>query len=96
MAKPYRPSNGTEGRSFQEYYCDHCERDRAFRETDYEGDPALGCQILADTFVYDVTDPKYPKEWIEDDRGSRCTAFTTDPTKPLRCDKTADLFADKI
>ena len=92
MSEPYRPSNGTEGMDFQDFYCDQCERDRAFRETDYEGDPALGCQILADTFAYDITDPKYPKEWITDEIGPRCTAFTTDPTKPLRCDKTPDLF----
>lgn len=43
MAEPYRPSNGTEGADFQDYFCDRCERDRAFRETDYQGDPALGC-----------------------------------------------------
>lgn len=92
MSKPYRPSNGTEGADFQDFYCDRCARDAAFRETDYEGDPALGCQILADTFCYSVDDPKYPKEWITDERGARCTAFTTDPSKPLRCDKTPDMF----
>ena len=45
MSKPYQPSNGSEGEGFQEAFCNHCERDRAFRETDYEGDPALGCQF---------------------------------------------------
>lgn len=93
MARPYRPSNGSEGEGFLEAYCFHCERDRAFRDTNYEGDGALGCQILAATYRYDVNHPDYPKEWIEDERGSRCTAFTTDPTQPTRCDKTMDLFA---
>lgn len=92
MAESYRPSNGTEGAGFQDYYCSRCARDAAFRETDYEGDPALGCQILAATFRYAVDHPDYPKEWIEDERGPRCTAFTTDPTMPVRCDKTPDMF----
>lgn len=93
MSRPYQPSNGSEGEGFHAAFCDHCARDAAFRETNYEGDPALGCQILADSFCYSVTDPKYPKEWITDDeQGPRCTAFTTDPTCPTRCDKTADMF----
>jgi len=95
MSNPYRPSNGTEGADFEDCYCNRCARDAAFRETNYEGDPALGCQILADTFVYAITDPKYPKEWIEDELGPRCTAFTTDSSKPMRCDKTLDLFMEK-
>lgn len=92
MSNPYRPSNGTEGADFQGRFCDHCARDAVFRETDYEGDPALGCQILADTFCFEVTDQEYPKEWIEDEQGPRCTAFTTDPSCPERCDRTIDLF----
>lgn len=91
-SKPYRPSNGTEGADFQDQFCAHCERDRAFRETNYEGDPALGCQIVAKTFYLDIGDEGYPKEWIEDERGPRCTAFTTDPSKPERCENTLDLF----
>jgi hypothetical protein len=94
MTRPYQPSNGSEGEGFHAAFCDHCARDAAFRETNYEGDPALGCQILADSFAYRVTDPEYPKEWIQDDDGGnpRCTAFTTDPSMPVRCDKTADMF----
>lgn len=90
---PYRPSNGSGGEGFFESFCAHCSRDAAFRETGYEGDSALGCQILAATYRYAVDHPDYPKEWISDDQGSRCTAYTTDPSMPVRCDKTIDLFS---
>lgn len=96
MAKPYRPSNGSEGEGFFDAFCSVCARDAAFRATNYEGDGALGCPILAATFALDLDHPDYPKEWIEDDQGSRCTAFTTDPTCPARCDKTEDLFATPV
>jgi len=95
MTRSYIPSNGSEGEGFQESFCNRCARDAAFRETDYEGDPALGCQILANTMAIPFNSPDYPKEWIQDDDGGnpRCTAFTTDPTCPVRCDKTLDMFA---
>jgi len=32
-------------------------------------------QIVSDTFPYDVSDPRYPKEWVQDEQGPRCTAF---------------------
>jgi hypothetical protein len=89
----YRPSSGSEGADFQDAFCDHCARDAAFRATNYEGDPAMGCQILADTFCYNVDDPQYPKEWIVDDSGARCIAYTEDATCPTRCDNTLDMFA---
>lgn len=90
--KPYRPSTGTEGAAFQERWCDLCARDAAFRA---DPDCGQGCQIVADTFAYDITDPKYPKEWVFDHDGRpSCTAFTTDPKCPVRCDKTLDLFAN--
>lgn len=92
MVDLYRPANGTEGADFQEAFCCHCSRDAAFRDSNYE-DPSLGCKILADTFVYDVDDPNYPKQWIYDNDGSPCcTAFTTDVPPPVRCDKTIDMF----
>ncbi len=92
MTRPYRPSNGTEGAAFFEAFCAYCSRDAAFRDTGYDGDSALGCQILAATFRYEVNHPDYPKEWIEDERGPRCTAYTEDPTCPVRCPHTPDLF----
>ncbi len=88
MAGPYMPSNGSEGEGFFERFCAYCTRDAAFRETGYDGDLALGCQILAASLR-----GEQQAEWISDNRGSRCTSFTTDPAMPIRCDKTADLFA---
>lgn len=75
--EPYRPSNGTEGEIFMERWCFRCSRDAAFRN----GKPEYGCQILAATFVFDLDDPEYPKEWVRqstDDEWpgtARCTAF---------------------
>lgn len=92
-AQPYRPSNGSEGEGFLEAFCFHCARDAAFRDGGPDADSALGCQILAKMYALDVADPDYPKELIEDERGSRCTAFTEDPTCPVRCDRTIDMFA---
>lgn len=94
IGRPYRPGSGTEGMAFDELWCDHCARDAAYREAGEDADPAIACQILSDTLVYSVTDPEYPKEWVYDRNGVPCcTAFTTDPTKPVRCNKTLDLFA---
>jgi hypothetical protein len=92
--EPYRPSSGTEGMAFDDHWCERCTRDRPYRDDPDNLDPGFhGCQIIADTFAYDVDDPKYPKEWVYGADGvPKCTAFTTDPSKPVRCDKTADLF----
>lgn len=88
MAKPYRPSNGTEGVSFIDYFCGRCERDRAFREE--RGD---SCPIVAASFAFDIHHPSYPKEWIEDDDGPRCTAFVPEGNDvPYRCPDTLDMF----
>lgn len=89
MAGLYRPSCGSEGADFEDQWCSRCTRDAAFREDPDSGD---GCPIVAGTFVFQITDPEYPKEWITDEKGSRCTAFTTDPSQPVRCDATVDLF----
>lgn len=64
VSEPYRPSNGTEGECFMGQWCSNCERDK------YQD-----CPIVANTFVYRVDDPKYPKEWIYGDNGPECTAF---------------------
>ena len=62
----YRPSNGTEGMIFMDKFCDQCVYDLS-----------ENCDILADTFCYDVDDPEYPEEWIcdEDLQNPRCTKF---------------------
>ena len=77
MSKPYRPCNGSEGMWFDDRWCDWCARDQEYRRTE---DAAVGCKILAGSFSYDIRDPLYPKEWIQDDDGMnpRCTAFTID------------------
>lgn len=91
--KPYRPGSGTEGMAFDEAWCAHCARDTEWRASGPDFDRAEGCRIIADSFAYEVTDPRYPKEWVHDRDGRpRCTAFTTDPKNPVRCDKTADMF----
>ena len=72
MIKPYQPSNGTEGMGFIEIWCFSCKKDENYRKGDY----ANGCQIVADTFAYNVDDPLYPKEWqyCTESHRSWCTA----------------------
>lgn len=85
----YRPGSGTEGMAFDDAWCSRCARDAAWREDERNE----CCDILSRTFALDIGDPDYPKEWIYGRDGRPCcTAFTTDATKPLRCEKTIDLF----
>lgn len=72
MTKPYRPSNGSEGEWFQSKFCDLCRFDAKYRRTQ---DGKDGCKILANVYAYNIDHPDYPKEWIEDDGGPRCTKF---------------------
>jgi hypothetical protein len=62
--RPYRPSSGSEGMDFREEFCFRCKHD--IHED---------CDILGDTLVYPLSDRRYPKEWVQDERGARCTAF---------------------
>lgn len=63
--RPYQPSNGTEGEMFMERWCHRCMKDEN-----------QDCDIIARTFVYDVKDPDYPKEWRWNGKGQpECTAF---------------------
>lgn len=66
MAKPYRPSNGTEGDIFMSRWCSRCTKDS-------EASP---CSIIGWTMAVDIGDPNYPKQWVTDEKGPRCTAFT--------------------
>lgn len=69
----YRPSNGTEGEGFMGSFCDECQRDAKYRETD---DGADGCPILAAALIFNVKDEQYPNEWTYDAEGNpTCTAF---------------------
>jgi hypothetical protein len=73
QAKPYRPSNGTDGEIFMSRMCADCALD--CHGTEYEDGPF--CEILAEAFA-----GGQPVQWIEDERGPRCTAFTLDPEAP--------------
>lgn len=93
--KLYRPANGTEGDCFYAAWCASCEHERKMREDPDFGD---GCQILGATFMFDVTDDSYPKEWrYGDDGRAMCTAYLAErddnPAVP-RCTKTVDMFGD--
>jgi hypothetical protein len=91
----YRPSNGTEGACFFESWCSHCARDKAMSEgIDIdECDDDQVCQIIADTFAYDIDHPKYPIEWIYKDGQPTCTAFIqAGQPIPLKDDLTMDMF----
>lgn len=63
MKTPFRPSNATDGESFEAHFCGNCaKRD--------------GCRIPALARAYQGDDPQYPPEWIEaGDDGATCTAF---------------------
>lgn len=69
MTEKYRPSNEAEGEIFTRNFCDNC----------LKAHPYEGCEILARSIAFSIDDPKYPQEWIKDERGLRCTAF--DPIK---------------
>lgn len=74
MTIAYRPSNGTEGELFMERFCYRCKHDDKYQRTQ---DPEDGCPIIPGTLIYEIDDPKYPTEWVQDDDGAnaRCTAF---------------------
>ena len=72
MSRPYRPSCGTEGMDFMDRFCDRCTKAAT-------GVGEAGCPILNATFFYLVSDPRYPKEWVQDEAGARCTAFERVP-----------------
>lgn len=93
----YRPSNGTEGECFFAAWCCKCQRDKAMREGANidDCDDTERCDIIANTFAYDVKDAGYPIEWQYDQHGQPCcTAFVEAgqaiPTP--RCTKTQELF----
>jgi len=65
-ARPYRPSNSSEGDIFYNAWCMNC------RHEDHDRHP---CEIFSATLVLDAGHPNYPKEWVEDENGPRCTKF---------------------
>jgi hypothetical protein len=47
-------------------WCERCVKDT----------PSKPCRILGLTLAYNTRDKEYPSEWIEEDDGPRCTAFS--------------------
>jgi hypothetical protein len=58
----YRPGNADEGEAFFAGWCCECAHDRSMREGAplEECDDNERCDIIADTFAYDIDHPKYP------------------------------------
>jgi hypothetical protein len=72
VVRPYRPSNGAEGECFMSRWCAGCARD-AYPEWGIDENEEPKCEILSDALA-----GFQPSEWIEDERGPRCTAFLDD------------------
>lgn len=71
--KPFRPSNGQDGRIFQDWFCDRCNRDHVVHA---HGDFENGCPLLAAAMAFDAGEDGYPSEWvIAEDGYPTCTAF---------------------
>lgn len=100
MTDLYRPSSGTEGEWFIRQWCGKCERDKCHNGSKPMDccTPEDFCQIIGNTMLMDIDDPDYPKEWVEDENGPRCTAFVQMggdiPEKP--CQFTGDMFAEEV
>jgi len=74
-ARPYRPSNGTEGDIFEARFCRRCSRED-MRPDEETGLPRKSCSILGDVYFASIDDPEYPKAWTYDADGDPvCTSF---------------------
>ena len=62
----FRPSNGTEGMTFTEAFCERCIHEKW---THTQNDNDAKCEILSATMLYDFDDEKYPNEWQYGDDG---------------------------
>jgi len=73
-ANSYHPSNGTEGISFMEDFCDQCIHQNPDPDPKYT--KAKNCEICMLTMCYTPNDPEYPREWIYNAEGRpTCTNF---------------------
>ena len=88
MTRKYRPSNGTEGEWFMEEWCGRCQIKGI-------------CKIWPQTFLYHITDPEYPSQWIYDENGAPiCVSFRDagevrrQRRESGRCDETMPLPFD--
>ena len=64
----YMPSNGTEGDIFMERWCERCVKNSAPR----------GCGIIGRSMA-----GIQPPQWVKDEGGPRCTAFSDHKAAPL-------------
>jgi hypothetical protein len=70
--KPYQPSNGTEGMSFEEDFCANCIHEK-FYHTQKHGDKQ--CDIFNRAILWNPSDKEYPNEWQYDESDNPvCTA----------------------
>lgn len=71
--KLYRPSNGDEGRCFADSFCMNCIHGKYEHTGDVNDNP---CEILSRSFLAEINDPLYPKEWVYGEDGKpTCTSF---------------------
>lgn len=82
MTEPYRPGNGDEGEWFLALFCYQCAK---YGGDDSDIDP---CPINLASMLFDVGHPDFPKEWVQDEGGPRCTAFVAEGSQepPTRID----------
>lgn len=66
----FKPVSVYEHELFYACVCRHCECDREYRKTGFNG-----CDIIPKTMIYDLGDPEYPSEWIYRNNMPVCTAF---------------------
>ncbi len=72
MSESYHPSNSTEGEIFIAKWCQHCVHIGGVDDKD-------SCQILGDSFAFDIDHKSYPTAWVQDDEsGPQCTEFSTE------------------
>jgi len=76
-ARPYSPSNSSEGEWFMGQWCAGCSRDSYPAWDDHDGDDRR-CPILGNGLA-----GLDPVEWVQDAKGPRCTGFTEDPRTPV-------------
>jgi len=73
----FKPSSGTELCQFTTKFCDRCERDREYRESENNQG---GCEIFARGYFQEKEDDSFPSEWIYQDDRPVCTAFLLEGT----------------
>ena len=74
MIEKYQPSNGSEGCSFTEEFCDQCEF----------GVDNQPCGILFRSMAFDIEDNQYPSEWVYETTTGKaeCTVFRRHDPRP--------------